>query len=129
MNGCWKAITSRGGPVTMTFWSASTAMRVRQLEQRVQVVRDHDHGELQVAVQRAQQRDEAVRQLSGSSPAVGSSSSSSGGSMISARASATRLIMPPDRSDGILFASLGLEADHLQLDQRGVADQRGGQRA
>ena len=44
---------------------------------------------------------------SGSKPAVGSSSSSRGGSMIRARAKATRLIMPPDRSAGILCAWAG----------------------
>ncbi len=47
-------------------------------------------------------RAQKASALSGSSPAVGSSSSSSGGSKISARASATRLTMPPDKSAGIL---------------------------
>ena len=41
----------------------------------------------------------------GSSPAVGSSSSSKGGSIARARASATRLTMPPERSAGIFAPS------------------------
>jgi len=48
-----------------------------------------------------------LSELSGSSPAVGSSSSSSGGSMARARASATRLTMPPDKSLGIFSATSG----------------------
>ena len=45
------------------------------------------------------------------------------GSSASARASATRLIMPPDSSDGNLFATAGVEADHFQLGDRDLVHQ------
>ena len=52
---------------------------------------------------------------SGSSPAVGSSSTSSSGSSDSARASATRLIMPPDSSAGIRRACRGSSSTRLSF--------------
>mmetsp|Transcript_15948 Transcript_15948/g.30020 ORF Transcript_15948/g.30020 Transcript_15948/m.30020 type:complete len:141 (-) Transcript_15948:1030-1452(-) len=53
--------------------------------------------------------------LSGSSPAVGSSRNSSCGSRIRARASDTRLTMPPDSSAGRLNASAGLRPTWASL--------------
>ena len=46
-----------------------------------------------------------VAEVTGSSPDVGSSNSTASGSSASERASATRLRMPPERSDGI-FSSM-----------------------
>ena len=67
--------------------------------------------------------------LSGSSPAVGSSSSSSGGSITSARASATRLTMPPDKSAGILCAWRASSPTICSLHHGHIAHQLGRQGA
>src|SRR6185369_3103857 len=107
MNGCWKAITSLGGAATITRLSASTAMRV---DSSNSVSRSCVTMITVNSRSRCSERSRVTKpsELSGSRPAVGSSSSSSGGSMTRARASAARLIMPPDRSAGILSASSGL---------------------
>ena len=52
----------------------------------------------------------------GSRPEVGSSRNTISGSSASARASAARLIMPPDSSEGSLSAASGLQADQLDLE-------------
>ena len=46
------------------------------------------------------------------------------GSSASARASAARLIMPPDSSDGNLSRRVGRQADQLDLEQRQLVHQR-----
>ena len=51
----------------------------------------------------------------GSSPVVGSSNSSTSGSSASARASATRFFMPPERSDGSLSSMPGSRTEVEQL--------------
>src|SRR3989344_4604963 len=106
MNGCLKCATSCGGPVTMTFLSASTATRVlsaNSVSRSCVTMTTVSPSAARSSRSSAQKSSE----LLGSSPAVGSSSSSSGGSMMSARASATRLTMPPDRSAGMRVACSG----------------------
>ena len=90
----------------MTRWSASTAMRV---DSSNSVSRSCVTITTVSPMSRcsARSRLQKLSALSGSRPAVGSSSSSSGGSMMRALASATRLIMPPDKSLGILSAASG----------------------
>jgi hypothetical protein len=53
----------------------------------------------------------------GSSPDVGSSRKTISGSSASARASAARLIMPPESSEGTLSAASG-EPDQIELHHR-----------
>ena len=60
----------------------------------------------------------------GSSPEVGSSRNTIAGSSASARASATRLVMPPDSSDGNLSPSSGSKPDHFELGGGDLVHQR-----
>ncbi len=106
MNGCSKRVTSCGVPLVMTRFSARTATRVLSANSvsrscvTITTVRPS-------AACSSRSSSQNSSELFGSRPAVGSSSSNSGGSMTSARASATRLIMPPDRSDGMRVACSG----------------------
>src|SRR6218665_793543 len=106
MNGCLKCATWRGVPLTMSFLSASTATRVLSANgvSRSCVTMTTVKPSAACSSRSRAQKSSA---LLGSRPAVGSSSSSSGGSMISARASATRLTMPPDKSAGMRLACPG----------------------
>ena len=56
-----------------------------------------------------------VARADGVRPEVGSSRKTSSGSSPSARASATRLIMPPDSSDGKRLGDLRSQPDHAEL--------------
>ena len=99
-------MTSRAVPLTITRFSATTAMRVLSSKRvsrswvTITTVKPNSW-----CSERSRRQNSSA--LSGSRPAVGSSSSKSGGSMTKARASATRLTMPPDKSDGILCACEG----------------------
>ena len=62
--------------------------------------------------------------LIGSSPEVGSSRKTISGSSARARASAARLTMPPDSSDGNFVRGIARQADQLDLELREFVHQR-----
>ena len=97
--GPGRASTSPGGPSSTTRPSASTATRVAKASGERHVVRGHEQRARPAAVSDASVAARSVRRA-GSSEAVGSSISSSGGSVASARAMATRCASPPESSDG-----------------------------
>ena len=106
MNGWSTSITSRVGPMAITCFSASTAMREDRANRvsrscvTITTVKPSSRCSDWIRATKLSDR-------SGSRPAVGSSRNSSFGSSARARARATRLIMPPDKSDGIFSACSG----------------------
>ena len=89
--------------------------------QAVEIVGDHEHGESKVRCRVRISSSKAAAPI-GSRPEVGSSRKTISGSSASARASATRLIMPPDSSAGNFSATAGVEADHFELGERDLVD-------
>ena len=103
-------------PIAMTLPSASAAMRsqtVRRLSRSCVTMKTVSPS-VCCSVRISSSKSPAAI---GSSPDVGSSRKTSSGSSASARASATRLVIPPESSEGNLSRVTSRQADHRELGQ------------